>query len=223
MASVTLTTLRTRVRERADMVGSSFIDDSATGLDAYINEANQRLHGLLVDALGEEYVSSTSSFTTASGTADYALPSGFYKLYGVDLNFQGEWRTLLRFEQSERNAFREVHPTMLPRYNLVGSNLRLYPATTNGLSGVIRYAPEATILVNGSDTVNYTNGWEKYVVVDAAIQALLKEETDVRGLVAERERIEREIQTAKENRDMSMPKRVVDMELVELESDLLWR
>lgn len=223
MASVTLTTLRTRVRERADMVGSSFVADSATGLDAWINEANQRLHGMLVDALGEEYVSSTSSFTTVSGTSDYALPAGFYKLYGVDLNYEGAIRTLQRYERNERNTYREIRPERLPRYNVVGSNLRLYPATTNGLSGTILYAPEATVLVNGSDTVSYPNGWEKYIVIEAAIQALMKEESSVTALVAERERIEREIRDAKESRDMAMPKRVVDMELVELESDLYWR
>lgn len=223
MASVSLTTLRTRVRERADMVGSSFVADSATGLDAWINEANQRLHGMLVDALGEEYVSSTSSFTTVSGTSDYALPAGFYKLYGVDLNYHGAIRTLMRYERSERNAYREIRPDQLPRYNVVGSNLRLYPATTNGLAGTILYAPEATVLSAGSDTVSYPNGWEKYIVIEAAIQALMKEESSVTALVAERERIEREIRDAKESRDMAMPKRVVDMELVELESDLYWR
>jgi len=37
MASVTLTSLVARVRERADMVGSSFVADSATGLYAWMN------------------------------------------------------------------------------------------------------------------------------------------------------------------------------------------
>ena len=223
MATVTLTTLRSRVRERADMVGSSFIADAATGLDAWINEANQKLHGMLVDAMGEEYVSSTSSFTTVSGTADYALPAGFYKLYGVDLNFQGAWRSLLRYERSERNAYREMRPDLLPRYSIVGSNLRLYPSDVGGLSGSILYAPEATVLTAGSDSVSYPNGWEKYIVIDAAIQALLKEESSVTALMQERARIEQEIRDAKESRDMATPKRAVDFELVELESDFLWR
>lgn len=220
MASVTMATLLTRTRERADMAGSSFVSDAR--LTDWINEANQKLHGMLVEALGEEYVSSTSSFTTVSGTSDYALPSGFYKLYGVDLNYHGAMRTLMRYERSERNAYREIRPDQLPRYNVVGGNLRLYPATTSGLAGTILYAPEATVL-HAADAVNYPNGWEKYIVIEAAIQALMKEESSVTALVAERERIEREIRDAKEARDMAMPKRVVDMELVELESDLYWR
>lgn len=216
MATVTLTTLRTRVRERADMVGSSFVADAATGLDAWINEAHQRLHGMLVDALGEEYISSTSAFTTSS-SSDYPLPSGFYKLFGVDLEYHGIMRSLTRYERPERNVFRELRPEALPRYALVGSNLRLYPVPAAGLTGSILYAPEATLLVSGSDSVTYPNGWEKFIVIDAAIQALLKEESSVTALVAERERIEREIRDAKEARDMATPKRVVDVTLTDLD------
>lgn len=216
MTTVTLTTLRTRVRERADMVGSSFVADAATGLDAWINEAHQRLHGMLVDALGEEYVSSTSAFTTSS-SSDYPLPSGFYKLFGVDLEYHGIMRSLTRYERPERNVYRELRPEALPRYSLVGSNLRLYPIPAAGLTGSILYAPEATLLVNGSDSVTYPNGWEKFIVIDAAIQALLKEESSVTALVAERERIEREIRDAKEARDMATPKRVVDVTLTDLD------
>lgn len=216
MATVTLDKLRTRARERADMVGSSFVADAATGLDAWINEAHQRLHGMLVDALGEEYVSSTSAFTTSS-SSDYPLPSGFYKLFGVDLEYHGIMRSLTRYERPERNVYRELRPEALPRYAIVGSNLRLYPVPAAGLTGSILYAPEATVLVGGSDSVTYPNGWEKFIVIDAAIQALLKEESSVTALVAERERIEREIRDAKEARDMATPKRVVDVTLTDLD------
>lgn len=224
MASVTLTSLRARVRARADMTGSSFVADDATEVDAWINEANQQLHAMVVDAMGEEYVSSTSSFTTVSGTSDYNLPSGFYKLYGVDLNYHGNWRSLKRFETAERNTFRETHPETLPRYRLVGTKLRLYPATTDGLSGSILYAPEATVLSSGSDTVAYPNGWEQYIVLSAAMQALMKEESSVRDLSIERDKIERQIREVKENRDLATPRQTVDTTLVDFDPDLwLWR
>lgn len=197
------------------MVGSAFVADSATGLDAWINEANQKLHGMLVDALDEEYVSSSSSFTTLAATSDYAVPSGFYKLYGVDLDYHGVMRSLKQYTRAERNVYREVRPEYLPRYSLVGSSIRLYPIPSPGLSGAILYAPEATALVNGSDTVNYPNGWERFIVIDAAIQALAKEESDVRTLAAERAAIIKEIEQTKEQRDLATPKRVVDLEVAE--------
>lgn len=215
MAAVTLTTLRARVRERADMTGSAFVADSATSLDAWINEAHQKLHAMVVDAFGEEYVSSTSAFTTLADTADYALPADFYKGLGVDLTIAGDVVALLPYMQPERNFYRNSHlladPSSRPRYRLVGSNLRLYPIPQAGLTGSIRYAPAATTLTNGGDSVNYPNGWERFIVIDAAIQCLIKEESDVRALMVERERIEKEIEATKEARDLAAPKRVIDV------------
>jgi|694.fasta_scaffold106148_2 hypothetical protein len=197
------------------MVGSAFVADSGLGLDAWINEANQKLHGMLVDALGEEYVSSSASFTTIANTSDYAVPASFYKLYGVDLDYHGVMRSLKQYTRAERNTYRELHPEFLPRYSLVGTNIRLYPIPTAGLTGAILYAPEATTLVNSGDTVNYPNGWQRFIVIDAAIQALAKEESDVRTLVAERAAIIKEIEQTKEQRDLATPKRVVDLEVAE--------
>lgn len=218
MAAVTLTNLVARVRERADMVGSSFVADSANGLYAWINEANQKLHGKLVEALGEEYVSSTSALTLVPGTADYAVPSGFFKLYGIDLLIGGEYESLEPYMRAERNDYRNANRAVfqhngytLPRYALVGSNIRLYPVPNAALTGSILYAPEATVLTAGGDTVNYPNGWERFIVLDAAIQCLAKEESSIRDLVNERATVIAEIDAAKEQRNLANPKRVRDV------------
>lgn len=227
MAAVTLTTLRTRVRERADMVGSSFVGDTATSLDAWINEANQKLHGMLVEALGEEYVSSTASLSIVAGTSDYAVPSGFFKLYGIDMTLGDYVYALKPYERAERNLYRNgrnpgvrVRGFEVPRYSLVGSIIRIYPTPQQVLTTTVLYAPEATVLVNGSDTVNYANGWERFIVLDAAIQCLAKEESDVRVLTEEREKVIREIELAKEQRDLSIMHRVVEVDYID--EDPLW-
>jgi hypothetical protein len=211
MATVTLTTLVARVRERADMPVAGFVTDTATSLWSFINEAHAKLHGMLVDALGEEYVSSSTPFTTVANQSDYALPATFYKLYGVDLDYHGLMRALKQYNRAERNLYRELHPEYTPRYQLVGSSLRLYPAPAAGLTGAILYAPEATVLAASNDTVTYPNGWERFIVIDAAIQALLKEESSVTQLVAERAAIIREIEATKELRDLATPHQVVDV------------
>ena len=226
MSSVTLTTLLARVRERADMVGSSFVADSANGLYAWINEAHQKLHGMLVDAMGEEYVSSTATLTTVVSQSDYSLSSltgGFYKLYGVGLPYQGDMRSLERYVRAERNVFRNRQPGgnyEIPRYSLIGSNIRLYPAPSTVMAGEILYAPEATVLTAGSYTVNYPNGWERFIGLDAAIQLLLKEESSVTALVAEREKVVAEIALSKEQRDLAMSHRVIELETLDV--DPLW-
>ena len=80
-----------------------------------------------------------------------------------------------------------------------------------GLDCEVIYAKGANLLTTGSDVVSYPNGWERFIVIDTAIQLLLKEESSVTGLVAERDAIVREIETAKENRDLANPKRVTDV------------
>jgi hypothetical protein len=218
MASVTLATLRSRVRERADMPVAGFIADSATSIDAFINEGVQRLHEKLVEAYGEEYVSSSAALTTVAGTSDYAVASDFMKLYGIDLTVNGTRRTLKPYMRAERNGYREGGITWatIPRYSLVGGNIRLLPVPQSVLTGTVYYAPAAALLVNTSDAVNFPNGWERYVVLYASIQCLAKEESDTREYRTELEKLERELESLKENRDAAFPRSVVDMDLVDL-------
>lgn len=222
MASVTVSTLLSRVRERADMVGSSFVTNTANGLYAWLNEANQKLHGMLVDALGEEFVSSSSAFNTVVGTSDYAI-SGLYKLYGIDVLFQGNYWALQPYVRSERNVYRNLSSSYeIPRYSLIGSSIRLYPVPSSVLPCTVLYAPEATVLTTGADTVNYPNGWERFIVIDTAIQVLAKEESSVTTLTAERALIIKEIELAKESRDLANPKRVVETDLIDQFEVNLW-
>lgn len=219
--SVSLTTLRALVRERADMVGSAFVADTATGLDAWINEGYQRLHGLLVEAMGDEYVESQATLTTVAGTSDYALPATFFKLYGIDLPVGGSTRTLRPFTRGERNSLTAVNPSWLtvPRYRVTGSNLRLLPAPQSVMVGTIFYAPVCPTLTAGSDSVSVPNGWELYIVLYAAIQALLKEESDVRGLREELSKLEANIIKLRDDRDQAFPHQAVDVDAVNLD----WR
>ena len=200
------------------MVGSSFVADAATGLYAWINEAHQKLHGKLVDAMGEEYISKAQALTTIVGTSDYAVPSDFFKLYGVELNSGIYVVPLLPYMRAERDYYRNSNRATfrrsgwdLPHYALIGSNLRLYPIPQQIFTGSILYAPEAVVLTAGTDAVNYPNGWERFIVLDAAIQALAKEESSVTQLVNEREEVVKEIELAKEQRDLANPKRVRDV------------
>lgn len=218
-AAITLNDLVTRVRERADMVGSSFVSDAT--LYQWITEAHQKLHGMLVEAFAEEYMYELSSFTTALGQMDFSVPSCFYKLYGIDMEINGQIVALKPFTRAGRNMYRNLDGSSNtpPMYSLSGNNIKLYPVPPAGLSGEIIFAPQATRLELSTDQVSYPNGWERFIVIDAAIQALLKEESSVTALVAERDFILAEIRDAKEQRDLAMPRRVVDVHDVDLYED----
>lgn len=227
MATVTLTTLRSRVRERCDIGSSTFVTDTSTSLDSFINESAQLLHDILAKKLADAYLVSSSSFSTSGSTV--ALPSDFYHLLGVDLTVGGAVRTLKPFMFRERNAYKNASvftgPYEVPRYALEGTNVRLYPQPSSGLSGTIWYvpllqvSPSGNLLVNGTDSINFPNGWEVFVVVDAAIKVLAKEESDTRALEAERQRILNRIEDAATDRDLGSPRQAVD---VEADLDLWW-
>lgn len=222
MSTVTLTTLRTLARERADMVGSTFVADSATGIDRWLNEGVAALHEKLVAAYGDEYVESSSNISLVAGTSDYNLPSDFYKLYEVDLDLNGTIRTLKRYTRAERNSYKNANvygTTWVPKYKLAGSKIRVLPATYTATM-TIRYAPQPTPLVNGSDSVTFPNTWEQYAVVYAAIQALMKEESNIAPLRDLFEKWDRQLDDLAEQRDLAMPLQAVDMDVVD-ELDLL--
>ena len=220
MAAVTLTTLRARARERADMVNSAFVTDGATSVDAFVNEGCQILHEMLVTAYEEEYVSSSYSTTTTGAglspqVSDYPLPTDFFKLYGVTLTSGGVDRTLRPYMRTERAIYKDPRfiPNRLPRYSIVGSVIRLLPVPLDGLGLTFLYAPVFTPLVLPTDTCNFPNGWERYVVAYAAMQLLLKEETDTTVLGGVLEKLERDIQAVKHQRDAASPKQAVDIDM----------
>ncbi len=218
--NITAGELATRARERADMVGSSFVSDAR--LYEFLTEAHQKLHGMLVDALGEEYSFELASFTTVGGQAEVAVPCSFFKLYGVDLDIGGRIRSLKPFNRAQRNVYRNATSSGVvpPMYLLSGGNVTLYPEPPDGLEGQILYAPGATLLTLPTDLVAYPNGWERFIVIDAAIQMLVKEESSVTALSAERDRIIKEIEQTKETRDLAAPKQVVDVYTAALEDTL---
>lgn len=218
MASVTLTTLRARVRELSDTGSSTFVTDASTSLDAFINTGVAKLHDLVANTDGDNLPDSTSTsgnITLTLGTGTIALPADFDRFLGLDINFQGSTLDVARFNWKQRNQLRAqggyAWGQSTPRYTLQGSNLRV-----NGQDGtyayVLWYSPGATVLSAGSDAINYPNGYEHYAILYAAILVAQKEETDaglLMGLLAEeRSRIEDSIS----RRDSANPKQMVDVE-----------
>lgn len=213
MASVTLTQLRARVREAADMVGSGFVTDTATSLDAFINASADELWDILTTEF-EDYAVSSTPLSVVASTGTYALPADFYKLLGVDLSVNGEEYPLQEFTFRERHRYKagDLSSPELPMYRLEGSNLRLRPTPTAAYSGTLWYVPTRARLVNPADELVGVSGWEEFVVVGAAIKCLLKEESDASALMAEKAALKIRIEEAAAVRNPGAPARVVDVE-----------
>lgn len=216
MAAVSLATLRTRARETADMPGAGFVPDSATGIDAWINEGVQELHEKLVAAYGSNYVAKSSNFTTGAG--DVTLPADFFALLGVEVTIGGTIVTLDPLPQGERNRYQTNAGPLwgiaspIPRYQLWGNTLRLRPRPAAGLAGTIEYSPVAPTLVLTTDTVDFPNGWERYVVVYTAIRMKLKQESSVTDLERRLVEMRQQLQDMADMRQAAGPQFAADMD-----------
>ena len=211
---ITLAELKTQARQRADMENSDFVSDSE--LVSYLNSSLAELHDLLIGAFAEEYVMEEYQWTS-DGSIQYALPADFYKLRGVDVRQNnGQWATVKRFNFNKRNEKQNAfawNMLGLPyiEYRLVGSNIRFNRDPDANLSFRMFYYPRATTLTLDSDSYDDVNGFAEYVVVDAAIKMLQKEESDVRVLMAQKEALKQRIQAMAQNRDANEPESVSDI------------
>ncbi len=186
-----------------------------------ISQSYKELWDILAQKFGDDYfVATPYTFSTTQNTQFYALPSDFKALLGVDVALNtgdpNAWITLRQFEFTQRNLFN--YPNIYTfygvtnlKYRLNGNNLMIIPAPTNGLTIRIWYVPRPNQLIADTDTVDAIAGWEEYLVTDACIKALAKEESDVSVFAAQKMALLKRVEEAAENRNIGEPQRVSDI------------
>ena len=225
--NIELQNLRTEVRRRADMEDSTFVTDAE--LNNYINASVGELYDLIIQKYGSDYYVSSSTINVVSGTDSYSLPSDFYKLLGVDLVVDSDRSIALkRFMFNERNkTIRwDRSSTYKFRYRLQGDNLVLSPEPEGAETLKLWYIPLPATLTNDTDELKGFSGWEEYVIIDAAMKCLQKEESDVSVLFAQKQAMIQRIEVAAENRDANEASRITDVSTdsyLNDEIDYLWR
>lgn len=200
----TLAQLRARAQQETDNVNSEFISTAVGGeWTNYLNAAYAELYGLLVQQYGNDYYVQTPSagytFTTDGVNQFFALPTSpaMFKLLCVDVQYGGpnQWIGLKPFSLSQRNAFGPTNQTI----PAAGQTVRLL------------YIPKLTPLaVDADTTIDLQNDWEEYIVVDAAIRAIGKEESDLTALFARKAALIERLKAEPENRDAGSPASIVD-------------
>lgn len=220
--------LRLMAQQRADRVNSNFV--TLPEWNSYINQSRFELYDLLVTLYEDYYVSQPITFQTDGTTQQYALPDGvrtfkdangnpivakaFYKLMGVDcgLTMSGDaWVSIGKFDFIQRNRF--IYPNLTSTflgvfnmsYRLVGNTLMFIP--TPSASQFIRlwYIPKLDQLLKDTDIDDSISGWDEYIIVDAAIKALQKEESDVSALMLQKAALIKRIEDSAMNRDVGQP------------------
>lgn len=225
--------LRERAKQRADRVNSQFVTDEEW--NSYINQSYFELYDLLVQKYGNEYFVAPIARFQTNGNQFYPLPDGtlpfqnpdgttfiappFYKLLGVDLILNSTSNaaiTLKKFEFISRNRY--VYPQITTnllgvagmRYRMMGNQIEFIPTPQGGQTIGLWYIPRMVELLKDTDTCDGVSGWTEYIIVDAAIKALQKEEQDVSVLGAQKMMLIDRIESAAENRDAGEPEKISD-------------
>lgn len=213
--------IRLLAQQRADRVNSNFL--KLPEWNSNINQSLFELYDLLITTYEDYFLAPVVEFIADGTTSSYPLPDGllysgapaFYKLSGVDLgisNANNAFVTLNKFNFADRNRY--VYPNSAStiygvfnlQYRLMGSNILFIP--TPSASQILRlwYIPRLTQLLQDTDTTSSgISGWIEYVIIDAAIKALQKEESDVSVLMAQKMALIKRIQDSASNKDAGRP------------------
>lgn len=190
--------LRTRALRYADHENDTF--GATAELDEMIDVAYARLWELLVEARLGYFASTTSSETTMSGTsATIALAADFGYLLAVEYKLDGEHFLNVPRIQEREVADHTVSADLAYGYKLDGANITLVPRPANGKVYRYRYIAAPAKLAADTTTVDGISGWEDYIPLDVALKIKIKEEADVRPLMALRQEILDRIEKARDN------------------------
>jgi hypothetical protein len=188
MALVTLAELKRQSLNRSDNRYSSFIGDDE--LTEYVNASAQELYDIMVAAFEDYYFEETLT-TLAPQQNTIALPSNFYKIRGIDEVINPQFRVTVKpYEWLERNIY--IYP-------VGGRNLAIY------------WIPKMPVLALDTDTFDGMNGFEQYIITDVARKILMKEESDVQAMMAEKAEIKNRIQGMSANRMAGDANRIQDV------------
>lgn len=127
---------------------------------------------------------------SGGGSAKYTANNGgigaadFYQLRGLDVQINGSlWAPLKPYVWKDRDTFQAAVLYVgiagpYYRYRLQANNIILQP--TPNASSLIQfsYTPAYQQLVNMTDTLDSLNGWEEWIVLQAARMCLINEESD---------------------------------------------
>jgi hypothetical protein len=209
----TLALLRAEVQARADIENDPHI--TSAEVDRFINQSIAALHQKAALAGEDEYTTSVA-IPTVAGSESYTVASAFFKIVSADALVSGEVRPLRRWTFAERHLFLNAtswSSTSQPlAYRLVGGDtIKLLPVPDGVYTVTVWYIPASTVLAADGDLYDGRDGFEEWVVLDAAIKCKTKSEEDIRELVGERDRVMLDILASLATKDQARPERVQDV------------
>lgn len=188
-------------------------------VNEYANQSIAALRDMLIQARGQDFYSKTSpAIVIVQGTTIYALPSDAVSILSLRIDNGGGSQYMLEpFSDLEEARMRLISSSTsgaLVRYRLLaGESVELLPQPTPGSSVYVRYIPNAPRLIADSDLLEGFNGWEDFVILDAARKIATKDQNWqlVASLKADIADITNRIKSLATRRDRGRPEQVQDV------------
>lgn len=222
--------IRYLTKLRADKLNSEYL--TLDEWNSNINQSIYELYDILTTKFGDDYFFAPALRINLTGSDSYPLPDGsnysgapaLFKLNGVDVNISGAstgpnagWTPLAKSNWSDRDKYTTfpgqagaLNNVYQMSYRPMGNNLFIFPVNNNQLIR-LWYVPIMTQLLQDTDMLPFSiSGWSEYVIIDAAMKAMVKEESLEKwnALDAGKKlQIER-IETTAANRDVGQPNTV---------------
>jgi hypothetical protein len=197
-----------------------------------INQSANELYDLLVNKYGEDYFFAPALVIPLTGAQYYAIPDGsnyngapaLYKLNGIDANVSGNstgpnagWVPLARANWSDRDRYTTwpgqagaLNNIYQMSYRQMGNNIFFFPTNTN-INVQLWYVPILTQMLQDTDMLPFSiSGWSEFVIIDAAMKAMVKEESLEKwtALAAIKAGLIERIEVTAPNRDTGQPNSV---------------
>ena len=226
--------LRYMAQLRSDKLNSEYLTTDEWNWN--INQSIGDLGDQLTAAYGEDYFLAPPLLIPLTGLNFYPLPDGsnypingvnspaILKLTGIDANVGGAsqgpnagWIPLSRSNWSDRDKYTTfpgqagaLNNIYQMSYREMGQNLWIFPSNMN-MTIRLLYIPIFAQLLQDTDMLPFSfSGWSEFVVIDAAMKAMVKEESLEKwnALAADKTAIVQRIMVAASNRDVGQPNAV---------------
>lgn len=213
--SVSLVSVRTEAFQRCALEHSDVV--TIPEANSYINKSGAELHDLLAQAYGEKYVMNDVTFATQAAKEKYNFvtdcgAADFMALQGLDQLIGGRWLKLRDFKFSEREQYQQPFGGgARPAYRFHGANLVIAPIPTSVVQTKLYYTPTWDLLAADADTFDTIDGWEEYVIVDACIKMLTKQDLPCDVFMQQKAEMRARINAMKLLRNTAEAPRIVDV------------
>lgn len=163
-ADITLALLRPLIRDRGDY------QSSLTFNNTYVNsEAQAAFRELyeLVDEVHEGWWDTSGTISTVASQAYVALPTGCWRVRGIDIAVGDDWRELNQIGIADRNRYGSG--TAKPSaYRLSARGAELFATPDAIYSLRVTYTPVCPALSESAGIELY--GWQEYIIVGALLR-----------------------------------------------------